>query len=196
MHADGEQVTQICTMTEVPQHGIGNISCPERPPVNMVMKHISEYKTSPGKTWFSPNFLSHQLGYKLRLAVKVQPKPQDKHLHLEVGIVSAPGAQEHYLKFPCNGDADVHILNPQENKYHMFIFVTNFEINDASENLGEFTFALVPKDYVYKDCLFFCVEEIHLDQDCTTWLLDPADREAKNDSEVESDSRDSAEIDD
>ena len=170
-------------------------SAAERPPFNMVMKCVSEYKKSAGKIWFSPIFLSHQLGYKLRLAVRVSPQSQDKNLHLEVGIVSAPGAQEHYLKFPCNGDADVHILNPQENEDHKFISVNNFEINDASDCHSEFTFAFVPKHYVHKDCLFFCVEEINLDHDCKTWLLDPADREPK-DSEEESDSGDSTEMDD
>ena len=97
-NADGKQVT--ITGPGDSQQGISNTSCPERPPVNMVMKYISEYKTSPGKTWLSPIFLSHQVGYKLRLAVRVSPQPQDGNLQLEIGIISA-GAQEHYLKFPC-----------------------------------------------------------------------------------------------
>ena len=175
------------------QQGIGNTSCPERPPVNMVMKHISEYKTSPGhgKTWLSPIFLSHQLGYKLRLAVRVSPQPQDGNLQLEIGIVSA-GAQEHYLKFPCNGDANVHILNPQENEDHKFIFVNNFEINNGASDYHNF--ASVPERYVHKDCLFFCVEEIYLDDDdCKIWLLDPADREPKDSEEESEESEESDE---
>lgn len=176
-------MTQSSTIDD-PRQVIGNISCPERPPVNMVMKHVSEYKASAGKTWFSPTFLTHQLGYKLQLAVKVQPQqPQNEYLHLEVGIVLAPGDQEHYLKFPFKGDADVHILNPQQNKRHKFISI-DFEINDESDY--EFTLALVPKDrYVYKDCLFLCVEEICLDHECKTWLLDP-NQEAEDSDSVDS----------
>lgn len=169
---------------------VGNISCL---PVNVVMKHVSEYKASTDKIWFSPTFLSHQLGYKLRLAVKMVPQSPNKHLHLKVGIVAAPGPQEHYLRFPCNGDASIHILNPQQNKEHMFIF-TGFKLNNDD---NEYYFASIPKEYVYKDCLFFHVEEVCLGDNYKTWLLDPdqeaedSDSKEDSDSEEQSDSVDS-----
>ena len=155
------------------------------------MKHVSEFKTS-GTTWFSPTFLSHQLGYKLRLAVKMQPLTLNENLYLDVGIESALGAQEHYLKFPCIGDATVHILNPQQNREHIDISI-GFMINDE---FNEYISALVPKAYVYKDCLFFSVEEVYLDDDYKTWLLDPCQEAEDSDSEeqFDSDSRDSTDM--
>ena len=89
----------------------------------------------------------------------------------------------------------MHILNPQENEDHKFIFVNNFEINNGASDY--YNFALVPERYVHKDCLFFCVEEIYLDDDdCKTWLLDPADREPKDSEEESEESEgDSSEVD-
>ena len=151
----------------------------------MVMKPVSEHQASTGKTWLSPIFLSHQLGYKLRLAVKMQPQPSlpmNDNLQLNVGIVSARGEQADFLKFPCIGDAKVHILNPQQNEQPINISV-GFMISDESDR---FTFASVPKDYIYEDCLFFCVVNVHLDTEYKPWLLDPYQESEDSDS-VDSD---------
>jgi hypothetical protein len=141
-------------------------------PLNVVMKSVSKYQASTGKTWFSPVFLSHQLGYKLRLAVKIQPQatiPLNENLQLNVRIVSASGDQEDFLKLPCVGDATVQVLNPEQNKRRIDISV-GFMIGDESER---FTYASVPKVYIHHDCLFFRVVKIDLAEEYKPWLLDP-----------------------
>ena len=158
-------------------------------PLNVVMKPVSEYQGSTGKTWFSPTFLSHRLGYKLCLAVKMQTQaslPLNENLQLNVGVVSAPGEQGDFLKFPCIGDATVQVLNPQQNKRRIDISV-GFMIGDESER---FTFASVPKAYIYQDRLFFRVVKIDLDEEYKPWLLDPhleADDSISVDSETNND---------
>ena len=158
-------------------------------PLNVVMKPVSDYQNSAGKTWFGPAFQSHQLGYKLCLAVKMQPQASldlNDNLQLNVGVVSAPGDQLDFLKFPCIGDATVQVLNPQQNKRHIDISV-GFMISDDHES-GRFTFTFVPKEYVEKDRLFFRVVKVDLDEEYKPWLLDPhqeADDSDSGDSEME-----------
>ena len=146
-------------------------SSPSCLPLNMVMKPFSEYQTCTDKVWLSPTFLSHQLGYKLRLAVNIQPLLLNDNPQLKIGIVSASEGQADYLKLPCIGDAKVHIINPQQNKRHKDISF-GFIIPGDNESYN-FTFALLSKDFVYKDCLFFRVEEVYLDEAYKPWLLDP-----------------------
>lgn len=150
--------------------GTSSASCP---PLNMVMKPIRNYQASTGKTWFSPTFLSHQLGYRLCLAVKIQPQaslPLNENLQLNIGIVSAPGHQEKFLKFPCIGDATVQVLNPEQNKRHIDISVGFMIGDEESERL---TYASVPKAYIHHDFLFFRVVKIDLAEEYKPWLLDP-----------------------
>ena len=141
-------------------------------PLNVVMKPVSDYQASTGKTWLSPTFLSHQLGYKLCLAVRIQPQaslPFNENLQLNVGIVSASEDQEDFLKFPCIGDATVQILSPEKNQRCIDIPV-GFMIGDEPER---FTYASVPKTYIHSNCLFFHVVKIDLGDEYKPWLLDP-----------------------
>lgn len=166
------------------------------PPLNLMMKPVSKYQASPDEVWTSPRFLSHQLGYKLCLVARIQPQTcelLDGNLQLDVGIVSAQGSQDDFLKFPCIGDAEVKILNPRENKGHReipFGFMINNDARSARHHDLLFP-ASAPKDYIYKDCLFFHVVAIHLSEDHRPWLLDPgqvlAMEEDTVDSEIESD---------
>ena len=148
------------------------------------MKPVSEYQTSTSKIWFSPTFRSHQLGYKLRLAVEVKPQPS--HLQLNVAIVSAPPEdQPEFVKFPCVGYATVHILNPQHNKRHKDISF-GFRISDESDKSMP---AAVPNEYIMDDHLFFRVVKVELEEDYKPWLLDPhheAEDSDSTDSEIES----------
>ena len=155
----------------------------------MVMKRVSDYQTSRGKIWFSPTFLSHQLGYKLRLAVKVQPQtslPFNENLQLNIAVVSPPGDQEDFLKLPCIGDATLQILNPEEDEDHINISV-EFMIGDEPDH-ERFTDASVPQSYIHHDCLFFSVIEVDLDEEYKPWLLNPQLLETDDSSSVDSDS--------
>ena len=111
----------------------------------------------------------------------MQPQPSlslNDNLQLSVGIISAPEGQADYLKFPCIGDAKVHVLNPQQNKRPIHISV-GFMLGDESDR---FTFASVPKEYVYKDRLFFRMVKVDLDEEYKPWLLDPHQEAEDSDS--------------
>jgi hypothetical protein len=142
-------------------------------PLNVVMKSVSKYQASSDNTWYSPVFLSHQLGYKLRLAVEIQPQatlPLNENLQLDIRIVSASGDQEDFLKLPCVGDATVQVLNPEQNKRRIDISV-GFMIGD--ELVRTYASESVPKAYIHHDCLFIRVVKIDLAEEYKPWLLDP-----------------------
>ena len=140
-------------------------------PLNVVMKPVSDYQASTSKTWLSPTFRSHQLGYKLRLAVRILPQaslPLNDNLQLDIGIVSAPEDQEIFLKLPCISDATVQILNPEKNTCKPISI--GFMTGDESE---KFMHTSVPKTYIHCNCLFFRVVKIDLGEEYKLWLLDP-----------------------
>ena len=72
------------------------------------MEDVSKYKTS-GQFWLSDSFLSHQLGYRLSLAVKLEA---ENHTKVTLPLMSAKGKRSPYLDYPCIGSATVIILNP------------------------------------------------------------------------------------
>ena len=165
------------------------------PPLNLIMKPISKYQTSTDEIWISPSFLSHQLGYKLSLTVRLLQQASMKQLRnsvqLEVGIVSAQRRQDSFLKFPCIGDIKVKILNPHQNKGHMEISM-GFMINNdrRKDRTPELSYPMtVPKDFIFKDRLFFHIVTVQLSEDHRPWLLDPSqvteDTAYSSDSESE-----------
>ena len=164
------------------------------PPLNLIMTFVSKYQASTDKIWLSSSFLSHQLGYKLCLMAKILPKSRKKlndSIRLEVGIVSAQGQQDNFLKFPCIGDAKVKVLNPHQNKGHKEISM-GFVIHNGQHNAhtSELSYPMVvPKEFIFKDRLFFHVVMVQLSEDHRPWLLDPSqvteDTAYSSDSESE-----------
>lgn len=151
----------------------------QTPPLNLIMKPVSKYQASTYKIWLSSSFLSHQVGYKLCLMAKILPKSNTKlndSVQLEVGVVSAQGQQDNFLKFPCIGDAKVKILNPHHNKGHKEISMGFMIHNErcSAHTLGLSYPVIVPKEFIFKDRLFFHIVAIQLSEDHRPWLLDPS----------------------
>ena len=164
------------------------------PPLNLIMKPVSKYQLAKDEIWSSLSFSSHQLGYKLCLTAKVLPQPdvkQNDSIHLEVGVVSAQDRQDSFLKFPCIGDAKVKLLNPHQNAVHREISMGFMIQNERrSTHVPELTYPMVvPKEFIFKDRLFFHVVAVLLSEDHRPWLLDPSqvaeDVACSSDSESE-----------
>ena len=147
------------------------------PPLNLIMKPVSKYQAS-NEIWLSSSFSSHQLGYKLCLMVKIPPQSGTKlndDIQLEVGVASAQKQQDSFLRFPCIGDAKVKILNPHWNEGHKEISM-GFMIHNERHNAHSPKLSypmIVPKEFVFKDRLFFHVVAVQLGEEYRPWLLDP-----------------------
>ena len=122
------------------------------------MEGVSYYKTS-GEVWLSDSFLSHQLGYRLSLAVKLEPGSSENNTKVTLALMSAKGKHSPYLDYPCIGSATVIILNPDDKSNHEtadhFMFMlqnqepqkTSYpEVNEQTE-IGD--------GFIHKDCIFF-----------------------------------------
>jgi hypothetical protein len=166
------------------------------PPLNLIMKPVSKYQLSTDEIWLSDSFSSHQLGYKLCLAAKVLPQSDTKlnrkdSMHLEVGVVSAQDRQDSFLKFPCIGDAKVKLLNPHQNAGHKELSMGFMIHNERhTTHTPELSYPIVvPKEFIFKDRLFFHVVAVQLSEDHRPWLLDPSqvaeDVACSSDSESE-----------
>ena len=140
------------------------------------MQDVSRYKGSE-QFWLSDSFWSHQLGYKLSLAIKVEEGSSEHSLKVSVAVTSSEGKQSSYLEYPCIGNASIVILNPKVNDSQnghelvdlMFMIVnkdpTSYpEIHDQTE---------ISTDFIHKDCLFFRVEKVEMNERAyKLWLLD------------------------
>lgn len=146
------------------------------PPLNLVMQDVLSYKDS-GEFWLSDSFYSHQLGYKLALAVKVENGSGDKTIKVTLALVSSEGKQSKYLDYPCIGNATVYILNPEINESTTvheqaeFLFMLENKDPQSYPDLSEQT--EISLDFIRKDCLFFRVDKVEMtENNYKLWLLD------------------------
>ena len=144
------------------------------PPLNLVMQDVSSYKTS-GEFWLSDSFLSHQLGYRLSLAVKLEAGSAENHTKVTLALMPAKGKHSPYLDYPCIGNATVIILNPEDNSNHETVdFLFMFEKKDSQTypDMNEQT--EIQNNFIRKDCIFFRVDKIEMNErPYKLWLLDP-----------------------
>ena len=146
------------------------------PPLNLAMENVSEYIDSD-EAWLSDGFYSHQIGYRICLAIKMElSSDSDGMLNVMLGMISAEGMHSSYLLYPCSGFATVAILNPQANSDHkvlelMFI-LEKPTLSNCSEIVSEMV--QVPRHFItQEDCIFFRVERIDMDEmKHKLWLLD------------------------
>ena len=157
------------------------------PPLNLAMENVSEYIDSED-AWLSDSFLSHQIGYRICLAVRIGfSSGNSGMLNVMLGIASAEGHQSSYLVYPCTGIAKIVILNPMEDcDHHILELMFTLEKSSYHEIAGE---AVQIPHYFTTHCnsLFFRVERIDMDKSkYKVWLLDAENRESKPNVKVES----------
>lgn len=152
--------------------------CCPTPPLNLVMTPVSSYQASPGEIWFSSSFCSHPLGYELCLVAKFPNQSKiDDGVQLEIGVVSSQTFQESFLKFPCIGDIRLKILNPLHNLGHKEMSIGFMTHNEDLRlaHMPELSYPVqIPKEFIFKDRLFFHVMAVQLSEDHRPWLLDPS----------------------
>lgn len=146
------------------------------PPLNLVMENVTKY-IDADTAWLSDSFFSHQIGYKICLAIKIESSPEtDGSLNLVIGVTSVEGSPGSYLSYPCSGFATVAILNPHQNYGHKVLAVVflleNIALNSYKEIISEVV--NIPRQFITQgDCIFFQVEKIDLDETKhKLWLLD------------------------
>ena len=161
------------------------------PPLNLAMENVSEYIDSED-AWLSESFLSHQIGYKICLAVRIGSSSGNSGmLNVMLGIASAEGHQGSYLVYPCTGLAKIAILNPMEDyDHHVLELMFTLEKSSHHEIAGEAV--QIPRYFVtHANSLFFRVERIDLDKiKYKVWLLDTENCEGKSNIRVESSEED------
>lgn len=161
------------------------------PPLNLAMENVSEYIDSED-AWLSEGFLSHQIGYRICLAVRIGSSSGNSGmLNVMLGIASAEGHQGSYLVYPCTGLAKIAILNPMEDyDHHMLELMFTLEKSSHHEIAGEAV--QIPRYFVtHANSLFFRVERIDLDKiKYKVWLLDTENCEGKSNTRVESSEED------
>ena len=144
------------------------------PPLNLVMENVSQYLDS-GEVWISDTFRSHQLGYKLCLAVKLAKGSGEDSIDVTLAVTSSAVESHAYLDYPRIGNATITILYPITDVFHEtvepFFMLENIkkptmpDLFDQTEISGSF---------VMKDCLFFRVKKVEIQGvDFKPWLLDP-----------------------
>ena len=146
------------------------------PPLNLAMENVSKY-IDADKAWLSDGFCSHQIGYRICLAIKIESiSDNDGMVNVMLGVISAEGAQSSYLVYPCSGLATVAILNPQANSDHKVLEVIFVLEKPALNSYSEIESELVqvPRCFITQDdCIFFLVEKIDMDDSGQNlWLLD------------------------
>lgn len=166
--------TSVCTSSESLQMKEGYVV--KTPPLNLVMEKVSEY-TDLDEAWLSEGFYSHQIGYKICLAVRIEScSEEDDMLNVILGISSTEGPHRKYLVYPCSGLAKILILNPIEDSGHqvleLMFTLEKPNHNSYSEIPGEAV--KIPQHFTAnEDCLFFHVETIGIDKTkYSLWLLD------------------------
>ena len=148
------------------------------PPLHLVMEDVSKYKTS-GQFWLSDGLLSHQLGYKLSLAVKLEAGSTENHTKVTLALMSrsAKGKRSPYLDYPCVGSTTVIILNPDNKSNHetvdfMFMLQNQEPQRSSYPELNEQT--EIADSFIRKDCIFFRIEKVEMsEKPYRLWLLDP-----------------------
>lgn len=157
------------------------------PPLNLAMEKVSEYIDSED-AWLSEGFLSHQIGYRICLAVRIGSSSGNSGmLNVMLGIASAEGHQSSYLVYPCTGLAKIAILNPMEDcDHHTLELMFTLEQSSYHEIAGEAV--QIPQYFItHSNSLFFRVERIDLDKTkYKVWLLDAENHEDKPSVKVES----------
>lgn len=142
------------------------------PPLNIVMPNVSSHITT-GKFWHSDAFLSHQLGYKLCLAVKLGQGSREDRIKVELAVKSSAEEPSAHLDYPSKGNFTVIIMNPEANEHHKVV-ESSFSIKHKDPTM--FTEQReISLQFIRKDCLFFRVYKIEMEErDHKLWLLDPA----------------------
>ena len=146
------------------------------PPFNLAMENVSEYVDSD-EAWLSDGFFSHQIGYKMCLAVRIESSSEDDGmLNVILGIASAEGPHSGFLEYPCSGFVTVMILNPLEDHDHQVLelmFVLEKPNMYVYNEIGG-EVVKVPQHFITPvDCLFFQVEKVDMDREqYRLWLLD------------------------
>ena len=146
------------------------------PPLNLAMENVSEYVDSD-EAWLSDGFFSHQIGYKMCLAVRIESSSQvDGSLNVMMGITSAENTQNGYLSYPCSGFATVVILNPYKNCDHKvteLVFILEKPALNSYREIVSEVVHIPPHFITQDDCIFFRVEKIDMDKiKHKLWLLD------------------------
>ena len=188
-HVDSLEGTSVSTSSENSQ--IKGNPVLKTPPFNLVMENVSKYLDFD-ETWLSEVFYSHQIGYKICLAVRLESSSEgDGMVNVILGVTSAEGPHSRYLVYPCSGFAKLLILNPKEDSGHQalelpFSLETPIKVNGYSEIEGEAV--KIPQYFIVrKEFLFFQVEQISVDKaKHALWLLDAAFVEGKQRSDEES----------
>ena len=161
------------------------------PPLNLAMENVSQYIDSED-AWLSEGFLSHQIGYRICLAVRIGSSSGNSGmLNVMLGIASAEGPQSSYLVYPCTGLAKLAILNPMEDcDHHVLELMFTLEKSSYHEIAGEAV--QIPQYFIaHSDSLFFRVETIDLDKTkYKVWLLDAENGEHKPYIDAESSEED------
>ena len=180
--------TPICVHTSKPSlQANGSCNMLRAPPLNLVMENVSNYIDSED-AWLSDSFLSHQIGYKICLAVRIGSSSGNSGmLNVMLGIAPADGPQGSYLVYPCTGFATIAIMNPVEDcDHHVLELMFTLEESSYHEIAGEAV--QIPQYFItHVNSLFFRVEKIDLDKTkYKLWLLDPFVAENSEDIDVES----------
>lgn len=172
--SDPTEGTSVCTSSERLQMKESYVV--KTPPLNLVMENVSEY-TDLDEAWLSDGFYSHQIGYKICLAVRIEScSEEDGMLNVILGIASAEGPHRKYLVYPCSGLAKILILNPVEDSGHqvleLMFTLEKPNLNSYSEIPGEAV--KIPQHFTANEgCLFFQVETIDIDKTkYSLWLLE------------------------
>ena len=156
------------------------------PPLNLAIENVSEYVDSE-EAWLSEGFLSHQIGYRICLAVRIGSSSGNSGmLNVMLGIASAEGHQNSYLVYPCTGLAKIAILNPMEDcDHHILELMFTLEKSSYHEIAGEAV--QIPQFFItHSNSLFFRVERIDLDKTkYKVWLLDAKNCDGKLNFNVE-----------
>ena len=146
------------------------------PPFNLAMEHVSDYIDSD-EAWLSDGFFSHQIGYKMCLAVRIESSSEDDGmLNVILGIASAEGPHSGFLEYPCSGFVTVMVLNPMEDQDHQILelmFVLEKPNMYVYNEIGG-EVVKVPQNFITPmDCLFFHMEKVDIDKEqYRLWLLD------------------------
>ena len=172
-----EKLRAPAQLNQVPknQHETANLY-KSSPPLHLVMEGVSYYKTS-GEIWLSDSFLSHQLGYRLSLAVKLEAGSAENNTKVTLALMSAKGKNSPYLDYPCIGNATVIILNPDDKSNHetaelMFMLQNQDQQKPSYPELNEQT--EIADGFINKDCIFFRIEKVEMNErPYKLWRLDP-----------------------
>ena len=138
------------------------------------MENVNQYLES-GEVWISDTFHSHQLGYKLCLAVKLAKGSGEDNIDVTLAMMSSGVESSKYLDYPRIGNATIAVLYPVADASHEIIehfFMLENKERTSTPDVCDQT--EISGSFVMKDCLFFRVKKVEIQGvDFKPWLLDP-----------------------